>query len=97
VNPSISPRVERAVLHAIAMHPDHRQSSMAEFCTELLSSQPLDPVLVGQAPKSATREWAQAIRENSLLLVLVVVLLAIAMVVTTLSPGLFPASAFLSP
>jgi serine/threonine protein kinase len=97
VNPSISPRVERAVLHAIAMHPDDRQSSMTEFRTELLSSQPLDPLLVGQATNGAIREWAQAIRENSLLLVVVVVLLAIAMVVTTLSPDLFPASAFLSP
>ncbi len=38
LNPAISPQVERAILWGLAMHPDERPASMAEFRTELLTS-----------------------------------------------------------
>ena len=36
LNPNISPHVERAILHAMAMHPDNRPSSIAALRAELL-------------------------------------------------------------
>jgi serine/threonine protein kinase len=36
LNPDISPRVERAILHAMAMHPDDRPASIAALRAELL-------------------------------------------------------------
>jgi serine/threonine-protein kinase len=38
LNSAISPQVERAILWGLAMHPDERPASMAEFRTELLTS-----------------------------------------------------------
>jgi serine/threonine protein kinase len=39
INPNVSLQVERAILHAIAMRPDERPASIAQFRTELLSRQ----------------------------------------------------------
>jgi serine/threonine-protein kinase len=89
INPEISPRVEYAVLHAIAMHPSERPGSIAEFRAELLSSQPLEP-LVDHVVRGA-RRWEAALQENYALFLLIVVLLVAALVATALSPYLPPA------
>ena len=91
LNPAISPRVEQAILQAIAMHPDHRLASIAEFRSELFSSQPLDPIVVNQVIMKTARRWRSALRENSLLLLLAIILLVVALVATVLSPDLPPA------
>jgi serine/threonine-protein kinase len=89
LNPKLSPRVERAIMHAIAMHPDERPSSIDDFRTELLSSQPLE-VLAGEFANPQRRHWRQATRENALLFLLVLVLFVVALVATALSPLLPP-------
>jgi len=38
LNPDISPRTERAIMHALAMHPDERPASAAEFRYVLFES-----------------------------------------------------------
>jgi serine/threonine protein kinase len=86
----ISPRVEAAIMHAIAMHPSERPADIAEFRTELLSSQPLEPI-VDQVLSRAARRWGTALRENAALLLFVIVLLVAALVATALSPYLAPA------
>jgi serine/threonine-protein kinase len=97
LNQSVSPRVEAAIMHAIAMHPTERPADIQTFREELLSSQPLDPV-VDKVIVRVRRRWGEAVRENALLLLLVLVLLVAALVATLLSPhlvaGLGPAALF---
>jgi serine/threonine protein kinase len=88
LNPAISPRVEQAILHAVAVHPDDRLASVAEFRTELFSSQPLDPFAADQAITQAPHQWSQAIQENGALLVIATILFIVALVATILSPDL---------
>jgi eukaryotic-like serine/threonine-protein kinase len=88
LNPAISLRVERAVLHATAMHPDDRLSSMAQFREELFSSGPLDPATVDQAITRAAGLWRGLSRETALLVTLVLILLLVALIATVLSPPL---------
>lgn len=94
LNPDISPRVEHAITHAVAMHPAERPASVAEFRSELFSSQPLEPI-VDRVIMRTARRWRDAVRENAVLLLLVVVLLVAALVATALSPYL--PSGLLSP
>lgn len=89
INPSISPRIERAILHAIAMHPNQRPMNVAELRQELFSSQPLDPI-VDHVILRAARHWKDGIRDNTVLLLLVLILLVTALVSTLLSPYLSP-------
>jgi serine/threonine-protein kinase len=94
LNPAISPRVERAILHAIEMHPDDRLASISEFREDLFSALPLMQVGVsGRADRaliSATRRWGQAVSDNSWLFLIIVMLLVVALVSTILSPDLSP-------
>jgi serine/threonine-protein kinase len=87
LNTDISPRVERAIMHAVAMHPSERPASIAEFRNELLSSQPLEPI-VDQVIMRAARRWGTALRENAAFFLVVVILLVAALVATALSPYL---------
>ena len=91
INPDISPRVEAAIMHAVAMHPSERLGSIAEFRGEMFSSQPLEPI-VDRVIMRAARRWGHALRENTVLLLLVMILLVAALVATALSPYLSPAS-----
>jgi serine/threonine-protein kinase len=90
LNPAISLRVERAVLHATAMHPDDRLGSIAQFRAELFSSGPLDAATVDQVITRATRLWRGLSRENTLLVLLILILLVVALIATALSPALPP-------
>ncbi len=87
LNPDVSPLIETAILHAMAIHPDQRPVSVAAFRRTLFSSQRLGPV-VDRVVVRATRRWSSALRENALLLLLVIILLVAALVATFLSPSL---------
>ncbi|MFN2133991.1 MAG: serine/threonine-protein kinase [Anaerolineae bacterium] len=87
LNPRLSPRVEAAILHAMAMHPTERPADVGTLREELLSSQPLEPI-VDKVIVQVRRRWADAIRENALLLLLILMLLVAALVATLLSPYL---------
>ena len=79
INPRISPATERAILTAIAMHPDPRPPDVATF-HEMLHSSSLPPSLVTLVP--AQGEWHQAVIENRELLALASVMLVVAILVT---------------
>jgi serine/threonine-protein kinase len=90
LNPMLSLRVDRAILRAIEMHPDDRQSSVQELRSELFSPLPLSRVMADQTVVDASHRWANALRENSWLFLAITMLLVIALVATILSPDLPP-------
>ncbi len=82
INPRISPATERAILAAIAMHPDPRPQSVAEF-RDMLHSNSIPPSLLPLVP--AQGEWQRAVAENRGLLALTGALLLFAVLVTMLT------------
>ncbi len=88
LNPQISPRVERALLAAIAMHPDDRPKSVANFRELVMGSSPLPESLRALAPTEG--EWRYSLQQNRLLLVLALLALLIAIVVTLIGPSAPP-------
>jgi serine/threonine protein kinase len=93
LNPQVSPNMEKAIAHAMAMHPDDRPSSIAELRAELLGRQmaPVDArgvITRERTPTSpfatADMTWNDALWQNRLLLLLLGLLLAMAVAVTAL-------------
>jgi serine/threonine-protein kinase len=93
LNSHVSPQVERAVAHAMAMHPDDRPSSIAEFRAELFGKQMTPPnggriMSRGHTPSyangSVDTSWRDALWHNRVLLLLLGLLLAMAVAVTAL-------------
>jgi serine/threonine-protein kinase len=85
LNPRLSLRTERAVLHALRMHPEQRPSDVAQFRAELLGSAPLPPSnAVGKLPRMAPSDdsLATALRDNGILIGLTMGLLLVALLVT---------------
>lgn len=81
INPRISLITERAILAAIAMHPDPRPPGVVAF-HEILHGSSLPPYLMPLVP--AQGEWRRAVTENQGVLTLAEVMLAIAVLVTLL-------------
>lgn len=81
LNPRISPTTERAILAAIAMHPNDRPPSVEAFRRMLHETTLADALTVIVPPRAA---WQEAIRANRWLFGLVGVLLLAAVVVTFL-------------
>jgi len=81
INPRVSLATERAILAAIAMHPDQRPPSVAAF-KELLHASSLPPSLLTLVP--AQGEWRRAVLENRGLLALVAVMFVLAVLATFL-------------
>jgi len=79
INPRISPATERAILTAIAMHPDPRPHDVASF-RELLQGNSLPSPLLPLVP--AQGEWYQAVTENRGLLILAGTLAFLALLAT---------------
>lgn len=79
LNPRLSPRVERAILRALEMHPDKRPSSVAEFKAELHSS-PIPEPLIDLLPTEG--EWVIAAQENKTLLAITLALIVLAFLIT---------------
>ena len=84
LNPQISPCVEKAILHALAMHPNERPPSVAAFKTELLGQETQQPA----AAPVGRPAWRKAFVTNRLLALACGVLFALACLVTLLSPPL---------
>lgn len=81
----LSLRTERAVLHALAMHPEQRPASIAQFRAELLGSAPLPPLdtaieLTHTVPED--KSLATALRDNGILVGLTLGLLLVALLIT---------------
>jgi len=78
INPAISPGVERAILAALALHPDRRPADVATFQAMLHESSEsvIMPLLM------TTPEWRTAIQTNIPLLVTAGILLILALIVT---------------
>ena len=99
LNPALSPRVERAILHAIEMHPDDRLPSIDQFRAELFSTSRLVTMEHSASgtrrarPPSfvrATRRWSKALLENRWLFLVLAALMIVALMSTLLSPNLPP-------
>jgi len=95
LNPQVSPHVAQAIAHAMAMHPDDRPSSVAQFRAELFGRQAppggevrrtLDRLIGEWAPAHPVGDttWRDALWHNRLLLLLLGALLALAVAVTAL-------------
>jgi serine/threonine protein kinase len=85
LNPRLSPRIERAILRALEMHPDKRPASVAEFKAELHSlsfPEPLTEFLPAEG------EWVDATQENRTLMAIALALIILAFVITLLAPPL---------
>jgi len=86
LNSAISPHVERAILWGLAMHPDERPASVAEFRAELLTSATLSRVvsdLLGHE-----QPIMQFARANRVLLAIIAGLLLAAALLTARPPRL---------
>jgi serine/threonine protein kinase len=81
IHPGLSPITERAILAAIAMHPDPRPQNVAAF-RELLHASSLPPTLYSLVP--AQGEWRRAVTENRRLLLFAGVMFVLAMLATFL-------------
>ena len=90
LNPQTSSRVERAVLAAIAMHPDDRPNTVASFRQMLLGSAHLPEPLSTLVPTQG--EWRYALQQSQLLLILALLALFIAIIVTLIGPTFASAS-----
>ncbi len=93
INPKISPTTERALLAAIAMHPDQRPASVDEFRAMLFQSIDYTPPFslrpIGQLHEQAT-DWSQAIQRNRRLIAVVIGLILLAFVTTWITAPLGP-------
>jgi serine/threonine-protein kinase len=90
INPSISPHTERAILAAMAQHPDDRPSSVEEFRQVLFA-----PAAAGtpqpdrlSLPVSPQVAWQEAVDSHRWLLAVSLVLMFIAFLVSLWSPAL---------
>jgi len=95
LNPAISERTDRAVLWAMAMHPDERPGSVRDLTEVLLGRAPLPgavaaPEVDSLPPTRAERpSWGEALRANLPLLLLALVAAAAAAYVS-LEPVVLP-------
>jgi serine/threonine protein kinase len=81
MNPALSPRLERVVLAALALHPKDRPASVAAW-REALSGDAEPPRKRSAAVQPEDESWGQALRANLWLLLLVLALVAVALLLT---------------
>lgn len=83
LNPRISPRTERAILRAMAMHPSQRPKSIAALSQELFSTAPLQPEpTLELETEEGWGSWREALRQNAHLGAVVLFLLLLAILFT---------------
>ena len=101
INPEISSATERAVLAAIAMHPDQRPSSVAEFRAMLFPTGAAPSPMVHSSTVSqnptAVEDWPRAVLRNRGLLAAVAGLIALAIFVTIAAAPIEPSTATATP
>ena len=78
INPAISPTVEAAILSALALHPDDRPPSVADWTRQLQGELPT----VSTPARTSGAGWGQALRANWWLLLLALALIAAAVILT---------------
>jgi serine/threonine-protein kinase len=81
LNPRISPATERAIMAAIAMHPDDRVPTVEAFRKVLHDASFSDALAVIVPPQ---REWKDALADNGILMAVAGALLFLALFVTIL-------------
>ncbi len=95
LNPAITPSTERALLAAIAMHPDQRPATIEEF-RALLGDRTGNPPPVVNRPIDLRRDpevrWLEALRRNRALIAAVISLIMLAFVVTWIAAPIEPES-----
>ena len=102
VNPEVSSTTERAVLAALAMHPDQRPSSVAEFRAMLFPTGAVpppavyDPIAASLRP-AVIEDWPRAMRRNRGLIAAVAGLIALAIFVTIAVAPLEPPTTTATP
>ena len=82
LNPQISVRTKTAIMQAMAMHPEDRPASVAEFRTALVSGVPSSGDSMALSAMTVPSPWSRAIHDNLALLAVVLVLLVLAIAVT---------------
>jgi serine/threonine-protein kinase len=80
INPAITATTERAIIAAMAMHPDDRPASVEDFSDMLFSSH--DVVTTGAVYRLADPGWLEAIRANTTLAMIAAILILLAFVVS---------------
>jgi serine/threonine-protein kinase len=86
INQRVSVRTERAILRAMAMHPNERPASVAELLALLTGSKAPTPV-VAEAIRPG-EEWRAAFKSNGLLVGTALGLAAVALIISLLAPRL---------
>lgn len=87
INSSVSARTERAVLRAMAMHPDERPASVVEVRHALLGSRPAEGADTVHDIHPYDR-WLEALRSNRVLAGAALGLIVLALLISLLSPRL---------
>ncbi len=92
INARVSPRTERAILAAIAQHPDDRPPTVEAFRQLLFADDPekAAPGSTGRLPSFSETQglWRELLAQHAALVATVVLLTATALLVTLLSPQL---------
>ncbi len=82
LNPAISPRTERAILWAMALHPDERPSSVEEFRAYLVGTSDKfpRPVVLSEPPKNSLLDYLSAKTPENVLVWMIGGLLLISLI-----------------
>ena len=83
INPAISATTERAIMAAIAMHPDDRPASVEDFTDLLFSTH--DTVTTGGVYQVIEPTWGEALLANRVLVAAAALLLLLALIVSVSS------------
>jgi serine/threonine-protein kinase len=86
LNPAVSARTERALFQALAMHPNERPASVAEFRTLLLGSAPI-PGVMRAANVVVEPSWREIVASNRILIGAVLGLISLAVILSLVSPS----------
>ena len=83
INPAISATTERAIMAAMAMHPDDRPASVEDFTDLLFSTH--DTVTTGGVYQVVEPTWGEALLANRVLVAAAALLLLLALIVSVSS------------
>lgn len=83
INPAISATTERAIMAAMAMHPDDRPASVEDFTDLLFSTH--DTVTTGGVYQVIEPTWGEALLANRVLVAAAALLLLLALIVSVSS------------
>ncbi len=89
INPTISPRTARAILHAMQIHPNERPDNVHIFKKELLGQRTTLPISFDTYPWKFNLDLILA--KHKVLLAIISAFLLLALIITTFSPT-FPAT-----